>query len=124
ASIERNGETVEYCYDDFGRTTRDGALVFGYDANGNRSSIVYPDGVTASYEFDFADRETSLTVTTSAGSVPVASGATYLPYGPLTAVTLGNGLLESRSFDALYQPLGIAVPAPAERSWDYVTDPV
>jgi RHS repeat-associated protein len=124
ASIERNGEAVEYCYDDFGRPTRDGDLAFSYDANNNRTSIVYPGGVTATYELDFADRETSLSVTTSAGDVPVASNAAYLPYGPLTAVTLGNDLVESRSFNALYQPLDIAVPAPAERSWDYVTDPV
>jgi hypothetical protein len=46
--------------DDFGRATRDGGLTFGYDANGNRASIVYPGEVTATYEFDFADRETSL----------------------------------------------------------------
>ena len=57
AGITRHGETVEYCYDRFGRPTRDGTLLYGYDKNGNRTAIGYPDGVDATYGFDFADRE-------------------------------------------------------------------
>ena len=54
--ITRNGQTVSYTYDRFGRTLQDGDLVYGYDKNGNRKTITYPDNVTATYGYDFADR--------------------------------------------------------------------
>ncbi len=67
ASITRNGETLDFCYDHFGRMVKDGELGYAYDMNGNRTGIVYPGGVSAAYGFDFADRETSLSVTSPAG---------------------------------------------------------
>ncbi|MEM7356355.1 MAG: hypothetical protein AAF657_36400, partial [Acidobacteriota bacterium] len=47
SSILRHGESVDYCYDRFGRVTRDGELTYGHDANGNRETIGYPGGVIA-----------------------------------------------------------------------------
>jgi hypothetical protein len=73
-AITRDGHAVAYTYDRFGRTTQDGELAYGYDANGNRTTIGYPGGVMATYGFDFADRETTLTVTTPEGSTPVVTG--------------------------------------------------
>jgi RHS repeat-associated protein len=125
-SITRGGEAVEYCYDELGRRTRDGALSMSYDANGNRTGIGYPGEVSATYTFDFADREESLTVTTpSTLDQAVASEAKYLPFGPLTAVTLGNELLETRDFDERYHPAGIALSTtPPGHTWTYTTDAV
>jgi YD repeat-containing protein len=37
-SISRDGHTIAYAYDRFGRTTQDGELTYGHDANGNRTS--------------------------------------------------------------------------------------
>ena len=131
ASITRNGQSVDSCYDHFGRLVQDGELGYAYDANGNRTEIVYPGGVTASYSFDFADRETGLEVTTPAGGTTphaVASGATYLPSGPLAGLTLGNGASEIRGFDGKNAPTGIALSGLTGslpgRSWAYATDPV
>lgn len=121
--ITRGGQTVEYEYDEFGRTTRDGELTYGYDENGNRTQIGYPGGVTATYELDFADRETALMVDDGVNPLEtVASGATYAPSGPLTALALGNGVTEDRDFDTRYQPDGLT--AGSLLSWDYSTDGV
>lgn len=72
-SITRDAESIDYEYDSFGRQTKDGALAFGYDDNGNRDTIDYlggasGGGVTASYTFDHADRHESLSVDAADGS--------------------------------------------------------
>lgn len=121
--IVRNGTTVPYCYDRFGRLTRDGELTFAHDGNGNRTGIGYPGDVVASYTYDFTDRAASLTVQVGADPVQtVVSGASYLPSGPVAGLTLGNGLAETRTFDRRYAPTGIAVPGIFDRS--YTTDSV
>ena len=123
ASITRDGETIEYCYDRYGRVTRDGDLTYGYDENGNRTTIGYPGGVTASYAYDRADRPLSLTVDDPVNPPQtVASAATYAPFGPLTGLTLGNGVVETRGFDGQYQPT--AITAGSLLDWSYETDGV
>jgi RHS repeat-associated protein len=131
AAITRNGQTLDYCTDHFGRTVKDGELTYSYDKNGNRTGIVYPGGVNATYGFDFADRQASLGVTTPAGGVtphPVVTGAAYLPSGPLSSLALGNGASETRAFDGRYVPAAITLSGLAGgvpgHTWSYTTDPV
>ena len=100
-AIIRGGESVDYRYDRFGRTTQDGDLTYLPDENGNLSEIGYPGGVTAVYQHDFADRPVSLTVQRSGlADQPVVASAGYLPGGPLASLTLGNGLTETRACTA------------------------
>jgi YD repeat-containing protein len=125
ASITRDGHSIGYSYDGYGRVTQDGELGYDYDANGNRSEITYPSGAIAVYTHDFADRELSLTVTPSgAMPAPVASGAAYLPGGPLEALTLGNASTESRDFDGRYLTRLLRVDAQDTFGWVYSHDPV
>lgn len=120
-AITRPDSTIAYAYDRFGRLIQDGALNYGYDENGNRVELGYPDGVTARYGFDFADRETSLEIQEGSGPVQtLVADATYLPGGPLTHLTLGNGLEETRSFDLAYRPETIEVPGRLDQR--YTTD--
>jgi RHS repeat-associated protein len=119
-----NGTAVPYTYDRFGRPLSDGELTFIYDKNGNRTTIGYPGGTVASYTYDFADRPVSLTATPSGGSAQtVASAASYRARGPLSAVTLGNGAVETRTFDQRYVPTSIQVSG-NRLTWDYTTDDV
>jgi len=37
-----DGQTLDFCYDRFGRVTQDGELAYGYDDNSNRTTIGYP----------------------------------------------------------------------------------
>lgn len=94
ASITRSGQALQYTYDRFGRITQDGTLSYAYDANGNRTRLTYPNSIAAIYTHDFADREATLTYEQSGGSqLPaIVSSATYEPFGPLSGLTLGNGL--------------------------------
>ena len=120
-AVTRNGETIPATYDRFGRTTRDGALTYSYDKNGNRLSIGYPGAVTATYTYDFADREATLSVQDGSNAPqPVVTAASYKPFGPLASLGLGNGLTETRAFDSEYSPTGISVPGRLD--WTYTTD--
>ena len=103
---------------------QDGALTYAYDANGNRTRMSYPNNVAAVYTHDFANREATLAYEQSGGSQPpaIVSNATYEPFGPLAGLTLGNGLTETRLFDARYFPDGIQVPGRLDL--DYTVDAV
>ncbi|MCP4655563.1 MAG: RHS repeat protein, partial [bacterium] len=120
-AIRRDGESVDYRYDRFGRMTQDGALTYGYDKNSNRKTIGYPGGVTATYTYDYADRQATLTF--QDGEQPpqiLVPSASYKPFGPLTSMTLGNGLTETRTYTSRYFPWTIEVPD--RLSWTYETD--
>lgn len=123
-SIVRPGSTVAYEYDRLGRTTRDGALGFTHDANGNRRTIAYSPSVGLCYDYDALDRPVALRHTASGGDPclgsALVSSAAYLPSGPLASLALGNGLTETRLFDTRYFPDRIEVPGRLD--WDYTVD--
>lgn len=121
--IARQGKAVDYRYDSFGRILVDGALAYGYDENGNPTSLTYPGGVEAVTTYDYADRPASL-VAKRAGEPdqPLVTAASYLPSGPLMSLTLGNGLTETRNYSSRYHPTGISVPG--RLNWSYSTDAV
>ena len=121
--ISRHGEAVDYRYDRFGRVLQDGSLAYTWDANSNPATILYPGGVKAVYGFDFADRPaTLLAQRPSLPDQPLVTGSSYLPAGPLSRLTLGNGLTETRTFDNRYFPSGITLGGLL--NWSYSTDAV
>ncbi len=89
--LRSEGRTVE---------TNPYTQLYGYDANGNRSSISYPSGRTVTYAFDFADRPSAA----SSGVTTYVSSATYAPFGPETSLAFGNGTTKTMSFDLRYRP--------------------
>jgi RHS repeat-associated protein len=79
--------------------------------------------VTAVTTYDFADRPASL-LAQRAGKPDqsIVSSASYLPYGPLNTLTLGNGLTETHAFTQRYFPSSITLGGLL--SWTYTTDKV
>ena len=124
--IARPGSAVDYRYDRFGRLLQDGALGFTWDANGNAATLVYPGDVTAVYTYDFADRPATLLARRPGRpDQPLATSAGYLPSGPLSSLTLGNGLLETRGFDDRYFPASLSLTGISQLlAWSYSTDDV
>ncbi|WP_177229299.1 RHS repeat protein [Dyella sp. OK004] len=117
--IETAVSTV-YCYDARGNVTlkRQGQSTqidvtqYSYTLADRLSSVINPSTTTTRYTRDGAGRVTTVTVTppgTSAGNV--VSNITYLPFGPITSYTLGNGQTVTRSYDANYALTDVVSPA-------------
>lgn len=98
---------------------------YGYDAVGNRNLIGYPSGRLVTYSFDFAGRQLTATGLMDGSQTEYVTSASYLPFGPLTSLSLGNGATETRTYDARYRPLTaqlIAAGAPLA-NYSYAADP-
>jgi len=70
-----------------------------YDAAGNRSLMRYPSGRTVTWTFDLAGRP----ITAATGSTTLVASASYLPFGPATAIVFGNGTTRQTSYDMRYR---------------------
>ncbi|HEV7922068.1 MAG TPA: RHS repeat-associated core domain-containing protein [Thermoanaerobaculia bacterium] len=89
---------------------------FGYDANGNRTSITYPSSRVVTFAYDFADRPLSAT----SGATSLVSAATYLPFGPMTSLTYSNGTTKTMTYDARYRPMENKLTGPSGTIADYL----
>ena len=78
-------------------------LAYEYDAAGNLTGMVYPNGVHIRYHRDALGRVESITRQTPWGESEIASSIEYLPFGPLANLRYGNGLLEQKFYDQDYR---------------------
>ncbi|ANC52531.1 hypothetical protein A4249_01840 [Brevundimonas sp. GW460-12-10-14-LB2] len=110
-----------YVYDAQGRVTYDTQVIGGqlyvvsyaYDSNGDLASVTYPSGHIVNYARDNTGVTTSITAKASASSTAVSlvSNVTYMPFGPLSGMTFGNGLTTTRQFDQNYWLAGLTLGA-------------
>ncbi len=78
--------------------------VYRYDAAGRLASIVYPSRWTVSYARNAMGQVDSISANGLRGPRhQVLSGVSYEPFGPVQALTYGNHIAESRSFDLAYR---------------------
>jgi RHS repeat-associated protein len=104
-------------YDAQGRATTDARVIgansyataYSYDASGNILTETYPSGRIVTYSRDTLGRVSGVTTKQNAGASPVTvtSSVTYEPFGPLAAMSFGNGLTATLSYDQDYQLTGI-----------------
>jgi RHS repeat-associated protein len=110
-------------YDERGNTTQEsrtsGSVHFntyyGYDKASRIAKIVYPSNWQISYIRDNAGRVTTIsgkpTSTTAippSAMTPIISNVNYEPFGPVTGFTLGNGIVDSRTYDMDYRLQNLA----------------
>lgn len=97
------------------------SLTYGYDPNGNRTSVTYADSNVLTYTYDWADRQLSAKF----GTTQIVNSATYAPFGPLTNVALGNGVTQTTSYDLRYRPLENKLAGTSTiADYNYAEDPV
>ncbi|HZX80087.1 MAG TPA: Ig-like domain-containing protein [Lysobacter sp.] len=76
---------------------------YGYDRIGNRSSIVYPAGLTVTFEPNALGQPTRVTGNTTV----LASGFSYYPNGAAQSFTYGNGVIHSMTLNARQMPAAV-----------------
>ena len=82
---------------------------YDFDAAGNLRAMVYPTGQVVNFLPDSVDvgRIGTVQIDPGGGIQNLANGLAYKPFGPLTAMNLGNSVSESLSYDRNYQAAGI-----------------
>ena len=79
---------------------------YDYDAAGLLTAMTYPDGTVVTYQRDAAGNVSRVSALHNGTTTILADGIGYLPFGPMQAMTLGNGIGVNRSFDLLYRMTG------------------
>lgn len=106
--------STQYCYDRRGNLVRKVQAVnltattrtvgYTYNAADRLVAMTYPSGAVVTYLRDATGRITGVTAQPSAGATPVTlvSDVDYLPFGPATRFTFGNGRALDKTYDANY----------------------
>ncbi|CBL45588.1 Rhs family protein [gamma proteobacterium HdN1] len=114
---EANGNSIDWIYNAQGQIIRElrtqsgktYATAYQYDLAANLIQITYPSGRELSYGYDNKGRihQIRSRENSSKSWTTLANNLSYEPFGPLTGFTWGNGLTETLSYDAHYQPASI-----------------
>ena len=92
-------------------------------ADGLISTLYPPSDGTVKYTLDALERPTDVYATYGGGpNEHLAGSITYMPFGPLSGLTYGNGLVETRSFDTAYRLTHISTPTVQDWSYGYNND--
>ncbi|MBW1735746.1 MAG: RHS repeat protein [Deltaproteobacteria bacterium] len=118
-----------YTYDAMGNIVREEKVIEGtaysttytYDATGILTGITYPDGRSVTYELDGAGRVSSVSTARDGVSKVLAEDIDYYPFGPLKALTLGNGVVQTRTYDQQYRISRLSYGSVSDLS--YTLDP-
>jgi len=116
-SVADQSGSTSFVYDALGRASTDTRIIAGnsyatgytYDAAGNILTETYSSGRIVIYTRDSLGRISGITTKQNSGAsaVTVASSPTYKPFGPLSGLTFGNGVVLSSTYDQDYQLTGI-----------------
>ncbi|MFT6100111.1 MAG: YD repeat-containing protein, partial [Arenicella sp.] len=106
-SVTDESGTSEYTYDGRGLIVKDIKTVNGfsfttqyqYDDASSLIQMTYPSSQVVDFDRDNVGRISKVSRTKSGQSKILASGVSYLPFGPITGMTHGNGLELTRTFD-------------------------
>ena len=93
---------------------------YGYDLNDRLISVTNPGGRVVSYVRNTLGQVTSVTTTANGGAPqPIASNISYLPFGGLANMDLGNGLSLNQTHDTDYRLTSQVMGTVYSRTYDY-----
>lgn len=129
ASVSTAAARNDYEYNSKGliskKFTQVGTLLsttqYTYDAAGSLTGIVYPSGRSLTYVHDTQGRVQSISTKTDANATAqtIAANLDYLPFGPVSSYSYGNGLTHTNSYDTDYRLTAVQVGSVLSRSYGY-----
>jgi RHS repeat-associated protein len=132
-SLTDSAGTASFVYDAYGnrisekRTISSVVYTTGYahDLAGKITKVTYPSGFIVNYQRDSLGQVSGVTTQANSGAtaVAIATNIAYLPFGPMQAMTLGNGVQVTNSYDLDYrlsrrQAIGAATVQDLTLSYD------
>jgi RHS repeat-associated protein len=96
-------KTVTYTYAVLGDVTSHQGIGYSHDNVGRIKTFSYPSGNMVTYTYDAAGRVSQVDLQQGAQTTTLASGISYAPFGPVTALTYGNGHTLSQGVDSAYR---------------------
>jgi len=119
--VEGSVSTV-YCYDGRGNVIRKQQVTssqtdttdYAYTAGNRLSGESTPNQTAIQYAYDSNGRISSVQATPSGATTApptVVSNVSYLPFGPISSYTLGNGQTITRTYDTNYRLTDLTSPA-------------
>jgi RHS repeat-associated protein len=128
--------TTNYsCYDAFEAPTASSQIMglqtysfpsYTYNLMGELTSMTYPSGRVVQTVYDSAGRATCVSggvgTPTCTPSTAYASSITYAPQGAVSGLTLGNGLVETRTFTTRLQLLAISAGSLLNLQYSYAAN--
>ena len=119
--------TTDYKYNDLGQLIEvkevRGALTFTtgyeYDLAGLLTEITLPSGRQVTYTLNTNGQATGVSAPVNGSAVNIASAVAYLPFGPVTGLTYGNGKTLSAAYDQDYRLTSRSVPGVFSESYTY-----
>jgi RHS repeat-associated protein len=120
--VVESSVTTVFCYDGRNNVTQKQQITpsqtdttkYYYNGDDQLLSITAPDLTVITYAYNSDGLASSVTVTpsgTTSASPTVVSAITWLPFGPISSYTLGNGQVVTRTYDANYQLTDLTSPA-------------
>jgi RHS repeat-associated protein len=117
--VVENAVTTLFCYNAQGYVIQKSQTVNGHSdvttytrsPAGRLLSITHPSGNQVNYTYDADGRVSGVTATTGSGTTTLVSNVSYLPFGPVSGYTLGNGQAITRTYDANYRLTDLVSPA-------------
>ena len=116
-------------YDNHGRLAKETRVIssksfitsYVYYDDHQLEKITYPGGRVIRYVRNAAGQVSKVESVTSTTST-LAANLSYRPFGPLDAMTLGNGLTETREYDEALRLTAKTIGAVAGRTYGYYPD--
>jgi RHS repeat-associated protein len=117
--VIENAVTTVLCYNAQGYVIQKSQTVNGHtdvtsytrSPGGKVLSITHPSGDQVTYSYDTDGHVSGVTATTASGTSTLVSNVAYLPFGPVSGYTLGNGQTITRTYDANYRLTDLVSPA-------------
>jgi RHS repeat-associated protein len=94
-------------------------IEYNYDKSGHVTGITYPDGLVVHYDRDGMGKAAGVNVIRDGNSQLIASGISYLPFGPMKGLNFGNGISMVKTFDQAYRVTSIKAGSVEDLSYSY-----
>ncbi|MEH8018336.1 DUF6531 domain-containing protein [Rheinheimera muenzenbergensis] len=126
-SVTDTGTSTSYSYNKEGALTSQTTVINGasyisswaYDTQGRTTSITYPGGNQALYEYDTLGRVKTVKAKIGSTTYTVANNIAYYAYGPVSGWSYGNGLSRSTPHDLDYRVSGITTSGIQSLGYSY-----